>query len=719
MSAPGTESASPWTFAEESAVIGRADAVTLVDGTSFVISGSTGDIAQPGVTGLFMLDTRVLSRWSLGVNGAPVEVLSVIPNGPFSATFAGRIPDPKLVDAPLSVIRRRHVGNGMREDLEIRNHGATEQSVVVELAVGADFANLFAVKAGRVGDVSPAAAVMGGDRSEVVIPRGDVDGGVDACVIRASVPPDEITASTLRWDLALRPDQSWAVCFIVGVVVDGQTLHTSHVCGESVEDAIPISRLRQWHGRVTRIATDDARLGSALDRSREDLGALRIFDADHPDRAVVAAGAPWFMTLFGRDSLLTSWMALLLDPDLAEGVLLELAEAQGVSVNPVTEEQPGRILHEVRFDTVSARLLGGANTYYGTVDATPLFVMLVAELARWTGLSRTVEELMPAVDRALGWIEEFGDRDGDGFVEYLRSDVSGLENQGWKDSWDGLRHVDGTVPTGPIALCEAQGYVYAALRGRAELGAASGEASSVVRGFEDRAAALRDRFDRAFWIEDSEWYAIGLDGDKQQIGSLTSNIGHLLWTGIVPPERAERLAAHLTSPAMFSGWGLRTMSTANVGYNPLSYHCGSVWPHDTALAAAGLMRYGCEAAAHELIEGLLDASIWTGGRLPELFAGFSKDDLAAPVPYPASCSPQAWSSAAPLLLVRALLGLDPNMLAGEVYVRPSLPASMRRLELTDMRVGEQHIAVGVHDDDLRLDGLGDGIAIRFERRPPQ
>ena len=325
---------------------------------------------------------------------------------------------------------------------------------------------------------------------------------------------------------------------------------------------------------------------------------------------------------------------------------------------------------------------------------------------------------MPAVDRALGWIEEFGDRDGDGFVEYLRSDVSGLENQGWKDSWDGLRHVDGTVPTGPIALCEVQGYVYAALRGRAELGAALGEASSVVREFEDRAAALRDRFDQAFWIEDSEWYAIGLDGDKQQIDSLTSNIGHLLWTGIVPPERAERLAADLTSPRRFpdgvSG-RCRRRTSATTRSHTIAARCGPTTP---LLAAAGLTRYGCEAAAHELIEGLLDASVWTGGRLPELFAGFSKDDLAAPVPYPASCSPQAWSSAAPLLLVRALLGLDPNLLAGEVYVRPSLPANMRRLELTDMRVGEHRIAVGVHDDDVHLDGLGDGVAIRFERRPP-
>ncbi len=352
------ESESPWTFGEESAVIGRADAVTLVDGTSFVISGSTGDIAQPGVTGLFMLDTRVLSCWSLAVNRAPVEMLSVIPNGPFSATFAGRIPDPELVDAPLSVIRRRYVGNGMREDLEIRNHGAVAQSVVVELAVGADFASLFAVKAGRVSEIVPASAFAGEDPSEVVISRGDVEGGVDACVIKASVPPGEITESVLRWNLVLEVDQSWAVCFIVGVVVDGQRLHTSHVCGESVEDAIPISRLRQWHGRVTRITTDDVRLESALHRSREDLGALRIYDSDHPERAVVAAGAPWFMTLFGRDSLLASWMALVLDPDLAEGVLLELAEAQGVSSNPVTEEQPGRILHEVRFDTASARLLG-------------------------------------------------------------------------------------------------------------------------------------------------------------------------------------------------------------------------------------------------------------------------------------------------------------------------------------------------------------------------
>lgn len=688
--------------------------MTLVDGTSFVISQSTGDIDDVGVTGLFMLDTRVLSRWSVAVNRTRVDGLSVIPNGPFSATFVGRVPDSAVIDAPLSVIRRRHVGNGMREDLEIRNHGTVPRPVRLEIGIGADFANLFAVKAGRARGVSEASVVESSEGSNIVISPSAPDGPVESCEILALVPPDEIGADVLVWNLMLDADEVWANCFIVGVVVDGQRLHTSHEFGQPIEDAIPISRLRTWHGRVTRINTDDMRLATALSRSADDLGALRIFDADHPDRAVVAAGAPWFMTLFGRDSLLASWMALVLDPELAEGVLLELSEAQGVSSNPVTEEQPGRILHEVRFDTSSARLLGGANTYFGTVDATPLFVMLVAELARWTGVTPTIEDLMPSVDRALSWIEIDGDRDDDGFVEYLRSDPSGLENQGWKDSWDAIRHVDGTVATGPIALCEVQGYVYAALRGRAELGAALGEARTVVRQFEDRAAALRDNFDQAFWIEDRGWYAVGLDGDKQQIGSLTSNIGHLLWTGIVPAERADRLATHLTSQAMFSGWGVRTLAATHLGYNPLSYHCGSVWPHDTALAAAGLMRYGCDAAAHLLIDGLLEASVWTGGRLPELFAGFGKDDLAAPVPYPASCSPQAWSSAAPLLLVRAMLGFEPNLLTRTVGVRPRLPHGIGRLELTDMSVGSGRVTVSVSDGEVIVDGLAPDVVLHVE-----
>ncbi|NNF55738.1 MAG: amylo-alpha-1,6-glucosidase [Acidimicrobiales bacterium] len=706
-----SSSDSPWTFAGESAALGDSS-VTLVDGTSFLVCSRSGDVTPGSVEGLFMVDTRVLSGWRLLLNTQRVDALSVSPNGPFSATFVGRVHDPATVDAPISVVQRRHVGHGMREDLEIRNYSPNPVEVCVELALTSDFASLFDVKAGAAPGV-PTATIEPTATGVKLVARTD-DGAVEATTISCSTEPNRINGDRLVWDVAIEAGERWTNCLLVGVVVEGEELMPSYGCGQPVDNAVPVSRLRKWRAEVTTIESDWPVLSAAVERSAEDLGALRIFDPNHPDRVVVAAGAPWFMTLFGRDSLFASWMALPLDQDLARGVLLELAESQGQLVDPTTEEQPGRILHEVRFDSGSSRLLGGTNIYYGTVDATPLFIMLVAELARWTGITPTIKDLMPAVDRALAWITDFGDRDGDGFIEYSRSDPSGLENQGWKDSWDGVRHRDGTVATTPIALCEAQGYVYAAYRGRAELGRALGEPVAATTAFDARADHLRDAFDAAFWLDDGGWYAIGLDSMKSPIGSLTSNIGHLLWTGIVPDHRAGQLAEHLASRAMFSGWGLRTLAENAKGYNPLSYHCGSVWPHDTALAVAGLARYGCDSEAQLLTEGLLAASLHSGGRLPELFAGFARDDLPSPIPYPASCSPQAWAAASPLLLVRAMLGLEPNLLTGTVRLRPRLGDALNRLQLLQVPLGNHRIDISVSGSAIEVAGLGKNIQLEVD-----
>ncbi len=705
---------SPWTFAAESSNVGAGDAVTLVDGTTFVICEPSGAIPGHGARGLFMLDTRVLSLWQLTVNDAPIQALSVAPSGPFSASFVGRIDDPARADASLVVIQRRHVGRGLREDLDIRNHGSESIMVRLRLEVGCDFGALFDVKAGR--ETTHHGAVVRSEDGALSIeaPSGE-RGLIESVHIVSSTPRTRVEHNALLWDLWLEPGQRWTNCLLVSITAGGTPIEPSHRCGQPIEDAIPVSRLRQWRDEVTSLETDNATLATAVNRASEDLGALRIFDPDHPERVVVAAGAPWFMTLFGRDSVLTSWMALPLEQDLAQGVLQELADNQGRRTDSATEEQPGRILHEVRFDRTSARLLAGANTYYGTVDATPLFVMLVAELARWTGLTPVISALMPAVDRALEWIETVGDLDGDGFVEYQRASPGGLENQGWKDSWDGIRHQDGSVAAGPIALCEVQGYVYAALRGRAELAAAFDDQETAVAMLE-RADVLRARFHERFWLADRQWYAIGLDGDKRPIGSLTSNMGHLLWTGIVPADHGPTIAAHLVGDGLFTGWGLRTLASDNPGYNPMSYHCGSVWPHDTALAIAGLARYHCDDEAHRLTAGLLAASAWSGGRLPELFAGFAADDLASPVPYPASCSPQAWAAASPLLLVRSMLGLEPNLLTGHLRLRPRLPPGVHRLALSGVPIGGSRLDITVTEEGVDLQGMPDHLVLEIDRR---
>lgn len=702
----------PWTAADESPSVGAGDSVTLVDGATFVICEPSGAIPGHGPRGLFMLDTRILSLWHLTINDAPIQALSITPYGPFSASFVGRIDDPARADASLLVIQRRHVGRGLREDLDIRNHGSETIMVRLRLEVGSDFGELFDVKAGRETEHHGTVTHDHNGAISIVAPHDD-RGLVESVEIASTAPQTRVERNALIWDLSLEPGQRWTNCLLVTVTAGGRRLEPSHQCGQPIEEAIPISRLRQWREEVTNVRTDNRTLATAANRASEDLGALRIFDPEHPERVVVAAGAPWFMALFGRDSLLSSWMALPLDQDLARGVLQELAENQGKRSDPVTEEQPGRILHEVRFDRTSARLLGGANTYYGTVDATPLFVMLVAELARWSGISSTITALMPAVDRALDWINDQAGLDDGGFLEYHRTSPGGLENQGWKDSWDGIRHHDGSVASGPIALCEVQGYVYAALRGRAELASAMGD-QDTARVMNRRAETLKSRFHHEFWLPDRQWYAVGIDGGNNPIGSLTSNIGHLLWTGIVPDQFARKVAGQLVGEPLFNGWGLRTLASDNPGYNPLSYHCGSVWPHDTALAVAGLARYHHDEEAQRLSAGLLAASAWSAGRLPELFAGLARDDLASPVPYPASCSPQAWAAASPLLLIRAMLGLEPNLLTGQLRVRPRLPPDVEHLSLSGVPIGGSRMEISVTPEGVDLQGVPDHLVVEID-----
>ena len=702
---------SPWNFSGESPGLSGTESVTLVDGTTFVVGDHGGDLLSGTHQGLFLLDTRVLSHWVLTVDGNRCEPLTVIPNGPFSATFVGRVGHGGTVDSPLTIIRRRHVGRGMREDIEIRNHGLETLQLSVNLEFGSDFAGLFDVKASRTSDRSPALPVLSGSRA-VVNPPAGAESLVDTTVVDFEDAPSG-SATGVSWVIGLAPGQAWRTCIEVGVHRDGAHVRPGHLCGEAVGEAIPVSRLESWRRRAPRVHTDDPRLGRAAVRALEDLGALRIFDPHDPERVVVAAGAPWFMTLFGRDSLITSWMALPVDQELARGVLFSLADAQGTRTEPTTEEEPGKILHEVRFDRTSTRLLGGSNVYYGTVDATPLFVMLLGEVFRWTGDLELVSRLLPAADAAVNWIATRTERDPAGFLSYERSHPGGLENQGWKDSWDGVRRADGSVVRGRIALCEVQGYAFAAYRARAEMARALDDAATAVE-MDARAEDLATRFDESFWLEDRGWYALGLDSDDTPIDSLTSNIGHLLWSGIVPPGRARPVAERLVSPEMFTGWGVRTLSSTNPGYNPLSYHCGSVWPHDTALVAAGLARYRLDREAALVHRGLIDASRRSGGRLPELFGGFDRADLPRPVPYPTSCSPQAWSAASPLLLMRSILGLRPDIPRGRLALRPRLPEGMGRLALTGLSLGGSEVSIEVDGGKTRVEGLSGEIELIVE-----
>ena len=692
----------PWTLASDPAGDRNGNrTLTLVEGSTFCVSELGGDIVPDRAHGLFVRDTRVVSRWELRIDDVAPQLLSIHQTDPFAATCLSRLPPrPGVADSTLLVVRHRYIGDGMREDLSVQNLGRSEGRCVLELRVEADYADVFEVKEGRQQPAHDVAIAVDGATLSITRHRGSHD----LCLLVSADGTPTVLPGVLRWVMILPPRGARSITAEAVPAVDGVPMVRRHPRGSPVEHAVPARRLREWRHRSPEIRTADADLATVLRRSVEDLGALRIFDPDHPERAVVAAGAPWFMALFGRDSLLTSWMVLTLDSSLAIGTLQTLAEHQGDGVDAASEEQPGRIPHEVRFGPATDFAVGGRSVYYGTADASALFVMLLGELQRWGADSATIKALRPHADRALEWIEGFGDMDGDGFVEYERASGTGLVNQGWKDSFDGINFADGRLAEAPIALAEVQGYCFAAFLARAFFAEEADDHAGAAL-WRDKAKRLKQAFNDAFWLPDRGWFAIGLDRDKRPIDALTSNIGHCLWTGIVDDDKAAAVADHLLSPDMFSGWGIRTLAESMSAYNPMSYHNGSVWPHDNAICASGLMRYGFVEHAQRVASAVLDTAAHFGHRLPELFCGFSRAEFAAPVPYPASCSPQAWAAAAPISFLRTLLRLDPKLPRGQVWCNPAVPSQYLPLRIDGVRVGSFDLAVDVGSDGWRVDGL--------------
>jgi glycogen debranching enzyme len=709
------EDVAPWNFDGESAPLEAGGGViTLVEGSTFSLSGRGGDIRPGGAHGAFVLDVRHLSRLELALDGEPAEPLSACVREPFAATFVSRgRPAEGRADSSLLVLRNRHVGQGLREDVEVRNYGRYPVTTTVTLAFDADFADVFAVKESRVRDHDGVLAVAADGRLTFRSTRAGV---VRDTVVTFTLPP-VLDGPVAGWTVTIGPGDVWRLGVQVTVAVDGEALAPGYPFGTPVEEAPSVRALHQWRAEGPTVTTDFAPLRDAVAQAVEDLGALRIVDPTHPERTVVAAGAPWFMTLFGRDSLLTSWMSLIVSPDLALGVLETLADLQGVKTDPETEEQPGRILHEVRFGRTTSLALGGGHIYYGTADATPLFVMLLGELRRWGLASDVVSRLLPHADRAIAWLEDDGDPDGDGYVEYQRLTPAGLLNQGWKDSWDGVPFADGRLAEPPVALAEVQGYAYAAYVARAHFAHEAGDVETRNR-LRAKASALRAAFNRDFWLPERGYLALALDGDKQPVDALASNMGHCLWTGILDRDKAASVAAHLLSPELFSGWGVRTLATSMASYNPISYHCGSVWPHDNAIIVAGLMRYGFVDEAHRIILALLDAAAAMGGRLPELFSGLERSELPVPVPYPTSCSPQAWASATPLMFLRSLLRLDPWVPYGRAWLAPLLPPSIGRLRVDRVPLGTQRLRIDVTGAMVEVDPVPTGIELVLTPRHP-
>lgn len=709
---------SPWVLASEPDPSATSDgAAMLVAGQTFCVTDRWGDIDPDRAHGLFVADTRALSllRWS--IDGRRVEPMTSVATGAHAMDHVGRTP-PRSDGSRLLVVRRRELDDTAREHVELRNHSPHACEPVVTLQFGSDFADVFAVKEARV--VPNGARVTEVRDGAVVVTWRHL--AVERAVTLTFDPPPELHADRAVWHPHIpahgQVELRWHARVDDTSDATAGTRDRSTAAGLRTGATTNAQAAQRWLAAAPELWSRHHDLERAVRRSLADLAALRLVDPTGARRAVVAAGAPWFMTLFGRDSLLTAYMALPADPTLALGVLDALAELQGDHVDDDAEEEPGRILHEVRFQGSTSFDLTSGRAYYGSVDATPLFVVLLAELARWGLPDDEVRRLLPHADRALGWIRGRLRNHPQGLLAYHRSSARGLAQQGWKDSWDGIRHLDGTVAEPPVALCEAQAYAYAAFTGRAGLAARLGDADAAAA-HQQEADALASRFDAAFWMGPLQRYATAIDGDGRQAGTITSNLGHCLWSGIVPVPRAESIARLLRAPTMWTGWGLRTLDAGEVAYDPLSYHCGSVWPHDTALAAAGLARYGFEDDVARIAHGVLAAAGHADGRLPELFAGLDRADLAAPVAYPTSCAPQAWAAAAPLLLARLALGIEP-VPGGLRHAARALPGFagtvVRRLRwwggTVDLRI----------DDDGRIAPIPEGdrrSAVRDRRAAPR
>ncbi len=656
--------------------------ISVLEGNNFVVSDSRGDIeASPTDTlGLFAWDTRFLSRWVLTVDGQHMNALSTDDLDYYFVQFflvpgTGTI----YVDADLSFIRKRAVGNGFHEDLIILNHKGKAVDLKMRLEAASDFADLFEVKDAlkKQGTfyhrIEPGRLVLGYRREQFI----------RETLISSSAKAD-IDEHGLTFSVHIEPHGEWTTGLDVALGSLGFAENQGEKQGSSQQERASIKAdLEKKRGALPHLSCDWPSLEQTYERSLIDLAALRFFPLSVPGQALPAAGLPWFMTLFGRDSMITSLQALPFTPKLAETTLIALAQRQGTRIDDFRDEEPGKIMHEARFGEMTAFEERPQSPYYGAADVTPFYLILLDEYERWTGNGEMVRQLEMEARAALTWIDTYGDRDGDGYVEYNRRVAkTGLENQCWKDSWNSILFADGTLSRLPRATCEIQGYVYDAKMRSARLARKFWNDPALADRLEKEAAELKQRFNKDYWIEDREFFALAIDGDRRKVDSLTSNIGHLLWSGIVDDDKVEIIVRHLMDEKLFSGWGIRTMAVGEGGYNPIGYHVGTIWPHDNSIIALGLRRCGYRDEAARVAMGILEAANYFKGRLPEAFAGYPREQTEFPVEYPTACSPQAWASGAPLLLLRAILGLEP--IGDQLVIDPALPLMLGQLELLDI-----------------------------------
>ena len=683
-------------------------ALTILEGSTFCLSDERGDIADP-VMGLFAEDTRFLSRWILTINGQRPLRLSSDKVEYFSAAFYLRNPIAGGLDQDvLSIGRDRFIGDGMQEHIVVQNHAPHPVEFELALEVGTDFADIFAVKEhdfalGHPDSASPLPELALGEFD----PEGNqfvfVDGSKRLTQVLLS-QPGEVNGSSVRYSIALQSREEWRLRADVIPSADGVRVAVGQAERRFGDELSRVrSSLSAWHLSVPHLRASWEQLAGTFSQSVADLASLRMDEDPRVPGQLPAAGMPWFMTVFGRDTLITCLQTMLFGPELASNALRVLAVLQATEDDPTIDAEPGKIVHEVRHGK-------GADAwfprYYGSVDATPLYLVLLSEVWRWTGDGALVRDLREPAMRALRWIDEFGDLDGDGFVEYKRRSERGLVNQSWKDSGDSQRFYDGRLAEAPIAPGEVQGYVYDAKQRMAEVAREVWGDAELADRLEAEAAELQRRFDESFWCEArGGYYALALDGHKARVDSLTSNIGHLLWSGIVPPARADAIVDQLMGDELWSGWGVRTMSTGDGAFNPLSYHNGTVWPHDNSLIAWGLARYERWPETHRIARRMLSAAGHFANQLPEVFAGFSRSATPFPIAYPTAARPQAWAAGTPVLLLQLLLGLRPDPAAKALVssAPQELPPWLGGLTLSGVRAFERSWDVRLENGHIEVE----------------
>jgi glycogen debranching enzyme len=674
------------------------DQLVTREGDLFQVSDRRGDfVPEAQASGLFLRDTRMLSRLELLIDGEKPGLLSATAADNYlQKVYSQSQPrtDALFYRTSVAVQRRRLLHGGvMYERILLTNRYDQPQTIQLTLRYGADFADLFEVRGihrrARGEYLPPAVAA---DRVRFAY-RG-LDQILRETELRFAPAPETLTDGEATWTITIAPRQEVVVEV---TVVPAEAGRFPEPAGYEAALAAMQSAYAGWMQTCPVIESDHVLFNRILQRSLQD---LRVLTSDRGYGPFPVAGIPWFAVPFGRDSLITALETLMVNPDLARGTLRTLAALQGTKIDPQRVEEPGKIAHELRFGEMANLDEVPFGRYYGTVDATPLFLVLMAEYYNWTGDLELVRELLPNIKAALDWIDTYGDLDGDGFLEYRSDQGLGLHVQSWKDSHNSMTHRDGRAAESPVAVSEVQGYAYDAKRRLAPILAKLGETQWADR-LTREAEALKARFNQAFWMEDRQFMAIALDGHKDQVGTVSSDIGHCLWSGIIDEAKAPAVARRLVAPDMFSGWGIRTLSSEESSYDPASYHNGSVWPHDNALCVLGLRRAGFDAEANRVISGLIDAAgHFPYFRLPELFCGFSREE-GEPVDYPVACSPQAWAAATPFALVQAMLGLEPDAGAGVLRIRPSLPESIGRLAVKGLRVGGAVVDIEVTHRETR------------------